>query len=85
MSAKSIIYDLQLEVYESIVKLALKDLGYRHCIARRWIYLTKKNRKRHLQFARRYRHLTVEDWKSYIFIDKMGVKADMEKMFQDWI
>ena len=34
LSAKSIIYDLQLKVCESIVKLALKDLGYRYCIAR---------------------------------------------------
>jgi len=30
--AKSIIYDLQVEVCESTVKLTLKDLGYRHCI-----------------------------------------------------
>jgi len=85
LSAKSIIHDLQLEVCESTVKLALKDLGYRHCIAWWRTYLTKKDRKRHLQFARRHRHLTIEDWKSYIFTNEIGVKAGMEKVFQNWI
>jgi len=85
LSAKSIIQNLQLEVCESTIKLALKDMGYRHCIARRQAYLNKKNRKRCLQFARRHRHLTVEDWKSYIFTDEMGVKAGIEKVSQDWV
>src|SRR5579859_2949909 len=58
LSAKFIIQDLQLEVCESTIKLALKDLGYRHYIARRRTYLTKKDRKHCLQFARRYKHLT---------------------------
>ena len=80
--AKSIIHDLHLEV---CAKLALKDLGYRHYIAQQWTYLTKMDRKCCLQFVRRHRYLTIEHWKSYIFTDEMGVKVDMEKVFQNWI
>jgi len=85
LSLRRIIQDLGLNVCESTVKLALKDLGYHHCIARRHPFLKKKDRKRRLQFARRHAHLTVEDRKAYIFTDEMSIKVGMERTTQDWV
>ena len=60
LSARAIFNMLGLNAGTTTVKLALKDLGYRHCIARRRLFLKKKDRKRRLQFAKRHAHLTVE-------------------------
>ena len=83
LSLRRIIQDLELNVCKSTVKLALKDLGYRHCIALYYSFLEKKNKKRHLQSARHHGHMTVEDWKAYICTDKMSIKVGMERTTQD--
>jgi len=83
LSLRKIIRDLKLNICESTVKLALRDLGYCHYIAQHCPFLKKKNRKQCLQFARYYAHITVENWKAYIFIDKMSVKVSMERTTQD--
>jgi len=85
LSVHTIIKNLQLESSKTTVKLALKDLGYYHRIARRRPFLKKIDRQRRLQFAKRHRHLTVDDWKSYIFCDEMSVKVGMERNTQDWV
>src|SRR5579871_5258048 len=85
LSALSIIRDLQLNIHPNTLKHTLKDLGYNHCIARRRPFLKKVDRKRHLQFANRHAHLTIEDWKAYIWTDEMSIKVGMERSTQDWV
>jgi Transposase len=85
LSTPSIIRDLQLEVHPNTLKHTLKDLGYNHRIARRRPFLKKLDRKRHLQFAKHHAHLTVEDWKAYIWTDEMSVKIGMERSTQEWV
>jgi hypothetical protein len=81
----SIIRNLQLDAHPDTLKLALKDLGYNHGIARRRPFLKKLDRKCCLQFARHHAHFTVEDWKAFIWTDEMSVKIGMECSPQDWI
>jgi transposase len=85
LSVPSIIRDLQLQVHPTTFKRTLKGLGYNHRIARRRPFLKKLDRKRRLQFAKRHAHLTVEDWKAYIWTDEMSVKVGMERSTQDWV
>src|SRR5579859_7666294 len=85
LSAIQIIRDLQLKVSETTLKFALRDIGYTHCIARQRPFLKKYDRKRRLQFAKNHAHLTVDDWKAYIFTDEMSVKVGMERCTQDWV
>ena len=85
LSAPSIIRDLQLQVHPNTLIQTLKSLGYNHRIARRRPFLKKLDRKRRLQFAKKHAHLTVDDWKSYIWTDEMSVKIGMERTTQDWI
>jgi hypothetical protein len=85
LSVMSILRNLQLDVHPDTLKLALKDLGYNHRIARRRPFLKKLDRKRRLQFARRHAHFTVEDWKAFIWTDEMSVKIGMERSTQDWV
>src|SRR5579871_2381554 len=66
LSVMTIIQDLQLDIGITQLKHTLADLGYHHRIARRRPFLKKLDRKRHLQFAKRHAHLTVEDWKAFI-------------------
>ena len=49
-------------------------------IFRRVVYAS-----RHLQFAKRHAHLTVENWKAYIWTDEMSIKVGMERSTQDWV
>lgn len=85
LSVSSIIRDLQLQVHPNTLKQTLKSLGYNHRIARRRPFLKKLDRKRRLQFAKRHAHLTVDDWKAYIWSDEMSIKIGMERTTQDWI
>ena len=85
LSVPSIIRDLQLDVHLTTFKWTLKGLGYNHRIARRRSFLKKLDRKQRLQFAKRHAHLTVEDWKAYIWTDEMSVKVGMERSTQDWV
>src|SRR5436853_5164096 len=85
LSALSIIRDLQLNIHPNTLKHTLKDLGYNHCIARRRPFLKKVDWKRRLQFAKRHAHLTIEDWKAYIWTDEMSIKVGMERSTQDWV
>ena len=85
LSTTSIIRDLQLEVSLRTLKRTLHSLGYFHRVARHRPFLKKLDRKRRLQFARRHAHLTVEDWKAYIWTDEMSVKVGMERTTQDWV
>ena len=83
LSVCFIIEDLQLQVHLNTLKQTLKSLGYNHQIARRRPFLKKLNRKRRLQFARRHAHLTVDDWKAYIWSDEMSIKIGMKRATQD--
>ena len=85
LSVFSIIRDLQLQVHPNTVKHTLKDPGYNHRITRRRPFLKKLDRKRRLQFVKRHAHLTVEDWKAFIWTDEMSVKIGMKRSTQDWI
>jgi transposase len=85
LSTSTIIQDLQLQVSPDTLKRTLKSLGYNHRIARRRPFLKKLDRKRRLQFAKKHLHLTVEDWKAYIWTDEMSVKVGMERSTRDWI
>jgi len=85
LSVMSIIQDLQLDTSITWLKCTLKDLGYNHRIARRWPFLNKLNRKRHLRFAKRHAHFTVEDWKAFIWTDELSVKVGMQRSSRDWI
>ena len=51
----------QLDATERTVRKALKELGYNHRVARRRPFLSKRDRKRRLQFAKRHAHWTAED------------------------
>ena len=66
LSVLSIIQDLQLDIGITQLKCTLKDLSYYQRIARRRPFLKNIDRKRCLQFAKRYAYFTVEDWKAFI-------------------
>jgi transposase len=85
LSVQSIIQDLQLDIGITQLKCTLKNLGYYHRIARRRPFLKNIDRKRRLQFAKRHAHLTVEDWKAYIWTDEMSIKVGMQRSTRDWV
>ena len=79
------IKDLQLNVHTNTLKHHLKDLGYNYRIARHRFFLKTLDRKRRLQFAQHHAHLTVENWKAYIWTDEMSIKVGMEGSTRDWV
>ena len=85
LSALSIIRDLQLQAHLNILIQTLKSLSYNYRIFQHWPFFKKLDYKRRLQFAKRYAHLSVDDWKVSIWTDEMSVKIGMEWTTQDWI
>jgi hypothetical protein len=74
----TIIQDLQLDIGITQLEHNLNGLGYNHWIARRRPFLKKLDRKHRLQFTRRHAHFTVEDWKAFMWADKMSVKVGIQ-------
>lgn len=68
---RNLIRILQLDCTEKTVHKALNELGYHYKIARRRCFLSKRDRKRRLQFAKRHVHWTAEDWDRIIWTDEM--------------
>ena len=53
----------RLNVHENTIRRALNEAGYNHRIARRCVFLNKRDQAQRLKFAKEHRHWTVEDWK----------------------
>jgi transposase len=75
----------RLNVHENTIQRALNEAGYNRRIARRCVFLNKRDRARRLKFAKEHLHWTVEDWKRVLFSDEMGVKLFMERNSRDWV
>lgn len=58
------------EVSTRTVRNALKTLGYRNRVAAKKPYLNKKHKADRLEFARKYKNWTEEDWKNVIWTDE---------------
>lgn len=80
-----LIRDLELGTSENTVRKALRELRYDHKVARRRPFLKNNDRKRRLQYAKRHRNWTVEDWARVIFTDEMAVKIGMERHSRDMV
>jgi Transposase len=80
-----IIRTLQLDVSDVMLRKALNEFGYHHRIARRCVFLNKRDRKRRLQFAKRHVHWTAEDWYRVIWTDEMSIKLYMARHSKDYV
>ena len=65
------------------IQRALNEAGYKRRIARRCVFLNKRDRERRLKFANEHLHWTAEDWKRVLFSDEMSVKLFMERNSRD--
>jgi Transposase len=64
---------------------AIHKLGYRRCVARQRPLLKQLDYKRRLEFARKFKNWTVEDWKRVIFTDEMSIKVGMDRLSIMWV
>lgn len=65
--------DLKISVSERTIRRALNRAGLRAAEKEKLPALSAKNIKARLDFARRYRHYTVEDWKRVIWSDETKI------------
>jgi hypothetical protein len=59
-----------VNVSASTVRKALHDVGFYKCTAQKKPFLSDTHRTKRLEFARKHRKWTIEDWKSVIWIDE---------------
>jgi len=85
MSAHAIIEQLKLDVSEATLIKTLAELNIFHRVARRRPFLRKLDRQRRLEYARKYKNWTVEDWKRVIWTDETSFQIGMRRGSVDWI
>ena len=85
LSLHQLIKDLQLNALEKTVRNALHDFGYYHKVAKRRPFLKNRDRKCRLQYAKKHKHWTVDDWRRVIFTDEMSIKVGMERHSRDMV
>lgn len=59
----------------STVRRRLAEAGLRGCKARKKPYLSEKNRKARLEWAKNHRHWTVEDWANVLWSDETNIEV----------
>lgn len=55
------------------VKRRLREAGLFGRVCRKTPLVSKRNRKRRMEFARKYRHWTLQDWKKVLFTDETKI------------
>jgi transposase len=80
-----IIKTLSLSCSRTALINAIHELGYHRCVGRRRPLLKKIDYKHRLDFARKYKNWTVEDWKRVIFTDEISIKIGMDRLCVMWV
>lgn len=58
----------------------LLEAGLKGCKARKKPWLSEKNRKNRLEWARRYQHFTEEDWSNVLWSDESNFEVSLVKI-----
>jgi transposase len=77
MSACEIIKDLGFNVSESTLIQVLTQLNLFHRVARQRPFIRVLDKKRRLEYAKKYKHWTAEDWKRVIWTDESSFHIGM--------
>ena len=85
MSALQILKTLEFSISERTLITALTGLSFYHRIARRRPFLKDIDRVQRLEYALKYQHWTVEDWKRIIWTDESSFHVRARRGTVDWI
>jgi len=76
--------DVNLPICERTLQRQLKEAGIQKWRALTRPLLTNKHAKNCLNWAKRHRHWTIEDWKRVIWLDECAVQKDSDPR-QVWV
>ena len=71
-----VIVDLNLSVCPKVLRTVIvEDIGMGHRIQRKRPWLSKEQKAARLRFAKKYIHLTLEEWRRIIWTDEMSMQT----------
>lgn len=84
LNAQEIKRELGLHVSCDTIRKRLKEAGLRNCIASQKPFLTERQRRQRLEFARAYEHWGVEEWGQVIFTDESSFCTRWDQQQHVW-